>query len=50
MAARKGDNADLVLGRSGELEARIKAEIGVDDGREMPKFDNIDWQIDRMDL
>ena len=25
------------------------AEIGVD-GREMPKFGDIDWQIDRMDL
>jgi len=50
LAAHKGDNADLVLARSSELETRIKAEIGVDDGREMPKFDNIDWQIDRMDL
>ena len=50
LAANKGDNAELVLGRSSEMEARIKAEIGVDDGREMPKFDNIDWQIDRMDL
>ena len=39
-----------VLARSTELETRIKAEIGVDDGREMPKFGNIDWQIDRMDL
>jgi arylsulfatase A-like enzyme len=50
LAARKGDNSELVLSRSAELEARIKAEIGIDDGREMPKFDNIDWQIDRMDL
>lgn len=31
-------------------EALIKHEIGVDDGREMPDFDNIDWTIDRMDL
>ena len=50
LAANKGDNAELVLGRSSEMEARIKAEIGVDDGREMPKFGDIDWQIDRMDL
>lgn len=35
---------------SAGLEAVIKAEIGVDDGREMPDFDEIDWQIDRMDL
>ncbi len=50
LAAAKGDNADLVLKCSAELEAVIKAEIGVDDGREMPNFADIDWQIDRMDL
>ncbi|GAY16763.1 sulfatase-like hydrolase/transferase [Mycobacterium sp. shizuoka-1] len=50
LAAAKGDNADLVLSSSAKLEAVIKAEIGVDDGREMPKFGDIDWQIDRMDL
>lgn len=50
LAATKGDNAELVLASSAKLELAIKAEIGVDDGREMPPFDAVDWQIDRMDL
>ncbi len=32
------------------LETLIKAEIGADDGREMPKVDGIDWAIDRIDM
>ncbi|HEX6592919.1 MAG TPA: sulfatase-like hydrolase/transferase [Moraxellaceae bacterium] len=50
LGAQKGQNAELVLAMSNKLEALVKAEIGVDDGREMPKFDGIDWAIDRMDL
>jgi len=50
LAATKGANADLVLAMSAKLEAAIKAEIGVDDGREMPDVEGIDWRIDRMDL
>ncbi|CAN5318383.1 hypothetical protein BH11ACT6_BH11ACT6_41870 [soil metagenome] len=50
LAANKGDHAELALQCNTKLEAVIKAEIGVDDGREMPDFANIDWQIDRMDL
>lgn len=50
LAANRGYNDELVLAASGKLEAVIKAEIGVDDGREMPQFQDIDWQIDRMDL
>lgn len=50
LAAVKGQNTDLVMASSTKLEAVIKAEIGVDDGREMPDLPNIDWQIDRMDL
>ncbi len=50
LAAVKGDNADLVLASSAKLEAAIQREIGVDDGREMPDFDNIEWTIDRLDL
>ncbi len=38
------------MSASTKLEAVIKSEIGVDDGREMPQFGDIDWQIDRMDL
>ncbi len=51
LAANKGEHSDLVLSASTKLEAVIKSEIGVDDGREMPpQFGDIDWQIDRMDL
>ncbi|MCF6390436.1 sulfatase-like hydrolase/transferase [Mycobacterium sp. MBM] len=50
LAAKKGDNADMVMASSMKLEAIIKHEIGVDDGREMPHFDAIDWTIDRLDL
>lgn len=50
LAAVKGANEDLVLQCSVKLEAAIRAEIGVDDGREMPDFADIDWRVDRMDL
>jgi len=50
LAADRNANADLVLAMSGKLEAIIKAEIGVDDGREMPKAEGVDWSVDRMDL
>ncbi len=50
LAAAKGENAELVMASSAKLEALIKREIGVDDGREMPHFDTIDWTIDRLDL
>ena len=35
---------------NGKLEAVIKAEIGKDDGRELPKFEGVDWSIDSIDL
>ncbi len=38
LAATKGQDHDLVMTMSAKLEAVIKAEIGVDDGREMPDF------------
>lgn len=50
LAATKGDHAELVLASSAKLEALIRQEIGVDDGREMPHIDNIKWTIDRLDL
>ncbi|AHC23350.2 MULTISPECIES: sulfatase-like hydrolase/transferase [Mycobacteriaceae] len=50
LAATKGENAEVVMASSAKLEALIKQEIGVDDGREMPHFDHIDWTIDRLDL
>jgi arylsulfatase len=36
LAVDREKNADLISSMSGKLEALIKAEIGVDDGREMP--------------
>jgi arylsulfatase len=50
LAAKKGDNAELVVASSEKLESLIKHEIGIDDGREMPHFDNIKWAITRIDL
>jgi arylsulfatase len=50
LAANPTDNPKLAITMNDKLEALIKAEIGVDDGREMPAFDNIDWNLDRMDL
>jgi arylsulfatase len=50
LAAVKGLNTDVVMTCSTKLGAVIKAEIGIDDGREMPELPNINWQLDRMDL
>lgn len=50
LAAKPDQNPELALRMSEKLEAIIKAEIGVDDGREMPKFEGVDWNIDRIDL
>ena len=45
LAATKGENRDLLLIMSAKLEAIIKAEIGVDDGREMPDFKGVTWVL-----
>ncbi|MFO1058867.1 MAG: sulfatase-like hydrolase/transferase [Dongiaceae bacterium] len=49
IAAAEGVGAELTLAMSNKLEAAIKAEIGVDDGREMPDFKGIKWVIDTVD-
>ena len=46
LAAQKGEHRDLVLAMSAKLEALIKREIGVDDGREMPPFKGVTWTLD----
>jgi arylsulfatase A-like enzyme len=46
LAAVQGRHSDLVLAMSQKLERLIKAEIGVDDGREMPEFQGVAWTID----
>jgi arylsulfatase A-like enzyme len=50
LAADTKTNADLISAMSAKLEALIKAEIGRDDGREMPEVANISWAIDKADL
>ena len=50
LAADREKNADLIATMSGKLETLIKAEIGQDDGREMPDVGKITWTIDRADL
>jgi arylsulfatase len=51
LAADRARNGDLVLEMSAKLEAAIRAEIGVDDGRELPDIDGVQWQLqpDRFD-
>ncbi len=50
LAADASANPALVMAMNGKLEALIQAEIGVDDGREMPDVDGIGWAIDSLDL
>jgi arylsulfatase len=50
LAIDRQANADLIMTMSGKLEAIIKNEIGVDDGRELPHIPTVDWTISRVDL
>jgi hypothetical protein len=50
LATDKEKNRDRILAMSAKLEAVIRAEIGVDDGREMPEIASITWTVDRADL
>lgn len=50
LAIDRQANAKLLTTMSGKLEAAIKAEIGKDDGRELPEFAGITWGIDKVDL
>jgi len=47
LAGDQAKNRDLIMTMSAKLEAIIKAEIGVDDGREMPNIPLVNWAIDR---
>ena len=51
LATDRAANRDLVLAMSAKLEAIIAAEIGSDDGDELPDVQQIDWtlQKDRFD-
>jgi arylsulfatase A-like enzyme len=48
LAADKTANNDLVLAMNAKLAALIKAEIGIDDGRELPNIPLVTWTIDRV--
>ena len=50
LAIDQKQNAELISTMSAKLEALIKAEIGQDDGREMPEVSKISWTIDKADL
>lgn len=50
LALDRAKHASVLESMREKLEQQIVREIGVDDGREMPDFDGIKWQIDRLDL
>ncbi|SKA38591.1 arylsulfatase [Enhydrobacter aerosaccus] len=50
LATDRAANGKLLTTMNGKLEALIKAEIGKDDGRELPEIANITWGVDRIDL
>lgn len=50
LGADRENNADLIKAMNTKLEAAIKAEIGVDNGREMPDIPKVKWYLDSADL
>jgi arylsulfatase len=50
LATAREKNAELITTMSNKLETLIKAEMGLDDGREMPDVGKISWAINRADL
>jgi arylsulfatase len=50
LAHARGANADLVARMNAKLDAAIAAEMGADDGREMPEVAGIDWSAHRVEL
>jgi len=45
LAADRTKNGELVSGMNAKLQAIIADEIGVDDGRELPAVEGIDWAM-----
>lgn len=41
-------NRDLILSMNAKLDAAIKAEIGVDDGHELPNIPMVNWVIEKV--
>ena len=50
LANDRAKNAEALTMMNGKLEAVIKAEIGKDDGRELPDIPKVTWGLDRVDL
>ncbi|WP_295135504.1 sulfatase-like hydrolase/transferase [uncultured Reyranella sp.] len=50
LAIDRKSNAEVILTMNGKLSALIKAEIGKDDGRELPDVAGITWGLDQIDL
>jgi len=50
LANDRAKNAEALALMNGKLEAVIKAEIGKDDGRELPDIPKVTWGLDRVDL
>jgi arylsulfatase len=50
LAADRSASENLILAMNAKLDAAIKAEIGVDDGREMPNIPLVDWNVERVDI
>ena len=50
IAAKKGDNAKLVMEMNAKLNTVLDAEFGKDDGREMPQVEGIAWSAYRVEL
>lgn len=48
LAREPTKNTELVLSMSNKLETLIKAEVGIDDGRELPNIPFVTWTIDRV--
>lgn len=48
LGANGTKNRDLVLAMNAKLDAAIKAEIGVDDGHELPNIPLVKWAIDKV--
>jgi arylsulfatase len=48
LAANLSANRALITAMSAKLEAIIKAEIGKDDGRELPSIPFVHWNVDRV--
>lgn len=47
LAADREANGDLVLAMNTKLDSMISAEIGNDDGRELPDVEGIDWRLQK---